>query len=74
MRPPSSEARGGSAAARGKRSVYGLRQDRKTCYINSVTNLTQIEVISQFISATRIQNLRKEPKRKRESYTCRTQK
>jgi len=28
MRPPSGEARGGSAAARGKRSVYGLRPDR----------------------------------------------
>jgi len=26
MRPPSSEARGGSAAARGKRSVYGMRR------------------------------------------------
>src|SRR5690625_2444309 len=54
MRPPSSEARGGTSAARGKRSVYGLRPDRKTCYINSVTNLTQIEVTSQFISTTRM--------------------
>src|SRR5699024_6632080 len=56
MRPPSSEARGGSAAARGKRSVYGLRQDWKTCYITSVANLTQIEVMSQFLSTMKIKN------------------